>query len=81
MKNYTVIIHPEPIEFEVEAESKEQAERIARNSYNGEPYGSEKAEVLQHCEECGSECEELVPYKLDQDYMVCENCLDELMEE
>ena len=38
MKTYTVKIYPMPIEYEIEAETKEEAEAIAMQAYNGTRY-------------------------------------------
>ena len=35
MKKYKVFVFPEPLEYEVEAENKEQAERFGHKLYNG----------------------------------------------
>jgi len=45
-KQYTVLVYPEPIEYEIEAENEQQAELIARNNYSYEGDGNERVEVI-----------------------------------
>lgn len=71
---FTVLLHLNPVEVEIEANSPSEARRMACNNYSYKGEGISSTEVFAKCPECEGDMHEVPDPESGEIYLWCNNC-------